>query len=291
MARLQRKRFSAPAEVRTFPRGKVDVVELDDVVVGRMTYEPGWRWSVDVKPIAGTDTCQFHHLGVVLSGRLRGAMADGPELEVGPGDVFEMPPGHDAWVVGDEPWVCVDFAAMRNYGRTAEHRGERILASILFTDIVDSTATAQRLGDGRWLDVVAGHNERIQFVLNRYSGRLVKTTGDGILALFDGAERAVRAAAALHQAVAGLDIQLRAGVHTGEVEILPGDARGVAIHAAARVMAIAQPGETLVSSTTRDLLDGTGLEFDDRGDHVFKGLPGTRAVFALRPVTADIAQT
>ncbi len=197
-----------------------------------MTYEPGWRWSVDVKPIAGTDTCQFHHLGVVLSGRLRGAMADGTELEVGPGDVFEMPPGHDAWVVGDEPWVCVDFAAMRNYGRTAEHRGERILASILFTDIVDSTATAQRLGDGRWLDVVAGHNERIQFVLNRYSGRLVKTTGDGILALFDGAERAVRAAAALHEAVAGLDIQLRAGVHTGEVEMVPGDVRGVAIHAA-----------------------------------------------------------
>ena len=166
-------------------------------------------------------------------------------------------------------------------------RGERILASILFTDIVDSTATAQRLGDGRWLDVVAAHNERIQFVLNRYSGRLVKTTGDGILALFDGAERAVRAAAALHQAVAGFDIQLRAGVHTGEVEKVPGDARGVAIHAAARVMAIAEPGETLVSSTTRDLLDGTGLEFDDRGTHVLKGLPGKRAVFALRPAGAD----
>jgi class 3 adenylate cyclase len=289
MARLQRKRFSSPAEVRTFPHGKVDVVELDDVVVGRMTYEPGWRWSVDVKPIAGTDSCQFHHLGIVLSGRLRGAMADGTELEVGPGDVFEMPPGHDAWVVGDEPWVCVDFAAMRNYGRTAEHRGERILASILFTDIVDSTATAQKLGDSKWLDVIAAHNERVQFILNRFSGRIVKTTGDGVLALFDGAERAVRAAAALHHEVAGLGIQLRAGINTGEVEVVPGDVRGVAIHAAARVMAIAQPGETLVSSTTRDLLDGTGLEFADRGSHMFKGLPGKRTVFALKPVTADIA--
>ena len=282
MARMQRKRFSAPSEVRTFPRGKVDVVELDDLVVGRMTYEPGWRWSVDVKPIAGTDSCQFHHLGIVLSGRLRAEMEDGTEIEVGPGDVFEMPPGHDAWVVGDEPWVCVDFAAMRNFGRTAEHRGERILASILFTDIVDSTAMAQRLGDGAWLEKVAAHNERARFVVNQYSGRLVKTTGDGVLALFDGAERAVRAAAALHDAIGPLGIQVRAGVHTGEVELVPGDVRGVAVHAAARVMAIAGPGETLVSGTTRDLLDITDLEFDDRGSHTFKGLPGSRPIFALK---------
>ncbi|MDQ3501613.1 MAG: adenylate/guanylate cyclase domain-containing protein [Actinomycetota bacterium] len=178
---------------------------------------------------------------------------------------------------------------MRNYGRTAEHRGERILASILFTDIVDSTATAQRLGDSGWLDVVAAHNERVQFVLNRHSGRLVKTTGDGILALFDGAERAVRAGAALHDAVAGLQIQLRAGIHTGEVELVPGDVRGVAVHAAARVLAIAGPGETLVSGTTRDLLDVPGLEFDDRGSHVFKGLTGRRPVFALRRVASETA--
>lgn len=281
MARLQRKRFSEPAEVRNFPRGRVDVVELDDVVVGRMSYEPGWQWSVDVKPIAGTDMCQYHHLGVTLSGRLRVEMPDGTELEIGPGDVFEIPPGHDAWVVGEEPWLSVDFAAMRNYGRTAEHRGERILASILFTDIVDSTATAQRLGDARWLDLIAAHNERVQFVLNRYSGKLVKTTGDGILALFDGAERAVRAAAALHDAIDALGIQLKAGIHTGEVEIVPGDVRGVAVHAAARVMALAGPGETLISGTTRDLLDVAGLEFEDRGNHEFKGLSGKRSVFAL----------
>ena len=147
-------------------------------------------------------------------------------------------------------------------GTTAEppNTAARILASILFTDIVDSTATAQRLGDGGWLDAVAAHNERVQFVLHRYSGRLVKTTGDGILALFDGAERAVRAAAALHDAVASLQMQPRAGIHTGKVELVPGDVRGVAVHAAARVMAIAGPGETLVSGTTRDLLDVTGSD-------------------------------
>ena len=120
--RLQRRRFSEPADVRRFPHGQVDVVELDDVVVGRMTYQPGWRWSVDVKPIAGTEQCQYHHLGVTLDGRLRVQMPDGPELEIGPGDVFEIPPGHDAWVVGDSPWVSVDFEAMRTYGRTAEER-------------------------------------------------------------------------------------------------------------------------------------------------------------------------
>lgn len=290
MPRLQRKRFTEPAETRQFARGRVDVVELDDVVVGRMSYEPGWRWSVDVKPIAGTERCQNHHVGVTLSGRFRVEMIDGTELEVGPGDVFEFPPGHDGWVVGEEPWVSVDFAGMRNYGRTADRRGERILASILFTDIVNSTATAQRLGDTKWNELIGAHNERVQFVLNRYGGRLIKTTGDGIVALFDGAERAVRATIALHDELAALDIELKAGVHTGEVELVPGDVRGVAVHAAARIVALAEPGETLVSGTTRELLDVTGLHFEDRGAHEFKGLSGKRSVFALRgePSPAEV---
>ena len=141
--RGQRRRFTEPSDVRTIPRGRIEVVELDDTVVGRMTYEPGWRWSVDVQPIAGTDTCQFHHLGVTLAGRLRAQMPDGTELEIGPGEVFEIPPGHDAWVVGDEPWVGVDFEAMRTYGKQRDAaRDERILGSIVFTDIVDSTQRA-----------------------------------------------------------------------------------------------------------------------------------------------------
>ena len=152
--RLQRRRFSEPSDVRTIPHGRIDVVDLDDTVVGRMTYEPGWRWSVDVQPIAGTDTCQYHHLGVTLSGRLRAQMADGTELELGPGDVFEIPPGHDAWVVGDEPWVSVDFEAMRTYGRQGDAQDERILATMVFTDIVDSTRRAGDLGAVRWRDLV-----------------------------------------------------------------------------------------------------------------------------------------
>ena len=160
--RLQRRRFSEPSDVRTFPHGRVEVVELDDTVVGRMVYEPGWRWSVDVKPIAGTDSCQYHHLGVTTSGVLRVQMPDGAELEINPGDVFEIPPGHDAWVVGDEPWVSIDFEAMRTYGKSLDAPDERRLASILLTDIVDSTRRAAEVGVERWRHLVGDHTGRLR---------------------------------------------------------------------------------------------------------------------------------
>ena len=281
MVRLQRKRFSEPANVRTFPRGRVDVIELDDVVVGRMTYEPGWRWSTEVKPIAGTELCEFHHVGLTLSGWLRVGMPDGTELELGPGDVFEIPPGHDAWVVGDVPWVSVDWEAMRSFGRGAEERRERVLVTVLVTDIVDSTALASALGRSRWRELLAQHNELAQRVLDRHQGRLIKTTGDGLLALFDGTERAVQAAAGIADSLGRLDLRIRAGLHTGEVELLPGDVRGLPVHIAARIMSLSAPGEVLVSSTVRDLLEGSDLVFEDRGSHQLKGVNGTRQLFAL----------
>jgi class 3 adenylate cyclase len=279
--RLQRRGFAEPSDVRTFPRGRVDVVELEDTVVGRMTYEAGWRWSVDVRPLAGTDTCQYHHLGVTLSGHLRARMLDGTELEVGPGDVFEIPPGHDAWVVGDEAWVSVDFEAMRTYGKAADARIERVLASIVITDIVDSTSEASRLGAARWRDLVGEHNRKAGAAIDRHRGRLVKTTGDGVLAQFDSAERAVRGAAAIRNAVSELGLQMRAGVHSGEVEATPDDVRGIAVHTASRIMAIAAPGEVYVSATVLDLVDGSGLTFEDAGVHELKGLHGARQLYRL----------
>lgn len=285
--RLQRRRFSEPSDVRTIPRGRIDIVELDDTVVGRMTYEPGWRWSVDVKPIAGTDTCQYHHLGVTQSGRLRVQMADGTELEVGPGDVFEIPPGHDAWVVGDEPWVCVDFEAMRTYGKQRDQRDERVLASIVFTDIVDSTLRASELGAERWRDLVGEHNHKASMAIDRHRGHLVKTTGDGVLARFDGAERAVRGAAAIRDAAQSLGLVIRAGVHTGEIQEVAGDVRGLAVHTAARIMGAADPGEILVSATVMDVLDGSGLSFEDAGAHELKGLHGTRQLYRLATLGGD----
>jgi class 3 adenylate cyclase len=285
--RLQRRRFSEPSDVRTMPRGRIDVVELDDTVVGLMTYEPGWRWSVDVRPIAGTDTCQYHHLGVTLSGHLRAQMPDGTELEIGPGDVFEIPPGHDAWVVGDEPWISVDFEAMRTYGKRLDAPDERILASIVFTDIVDSTHRAEELGAARWRDLVGEHNRKASMAIDRYRGRLVKTTGDGVLAQFDGAERAVRGAAAIREAAEGLGLAIRAGVHTGEVQMIAGDVRGIAVHTAARIMANAGSGEILVSATVMDLLDGSGLTFEDAGLHELKGLHGARQLYRLLTLGPD----
>ena len=279
--RLQRRRFSEASDVRTIPRGRIDIVELDDTVVGRMTYEPGWRWSVDVRPIAGTDTCQYHHLGITLSGRLRAQMADGTELELAPGDVFEIPPGHDAWVVGDEPWVSVDFEAMRTFGKQQDARDDRILASIVFTDIVDSTQRASELGAARWRDLVGEHNRKASTAIDRHRGHLVKTTGDGVLAQFDRAERAVRGAAAIRDAAQSLGLTIRAGVHTGEVETIAGDVRGIAVHMAARIMAVAGSGEILVSATVMELLEGSGPTFEEAGIHELKGLQGGRQLYRL----------
>lgn len=281
MVRLLRKHLDHPDEVRSFTHGRVEIFEIGDNIVGRTVYEPGWRWSVDVRPIAGTDLCMYHHLGYCLTGVLHVVLEDGTSLEIGPEEAFEIPPGHDAWVIGDEPWITVDFAGMRSFARPVVGSGERILSTILFTDIVDSTATAERLGDAAWRELLARHNEKGRYELDRFRGREIDTTGDGFLALFDSSERAVRGAAGICLAARGLGIEIRAGIHTGEVELVPGNVRGVAVHMAARIMALASPGEVLVSGTTYDLLAGSGLEFEDRGHHELKGLTGSRQVYAL----------
>ncbi len=197
MVRLLRKHLDAPDEVRTFPNGRVEIFEIGDNIVGKTVYEPGWRWSTDVKAIAGTDLCMYHHLGYCLAGRLHCVLEDGTSLEISAGEAFEIPPGHDAWVIGDEPWITVDFAGMRSFARPVVGNGERILSTILFTDIVDSTAMAVRLGDAAWRELLSRHNEKGRYELDRFRGREIDTTGDGFLALFDSSERAVRAAAGI----------------------------------------------------------------------------------------------
>lgn len=279
--RLQRRRFNEATDVRRFPHGHIDVVEMDDHIVGRMVYEPGWRWSSDIKPIAGGEACQFHHLGYTVSGRLRVQMPDGTELETGPDEVFELPPGHDAWVVGDEPWVAIDFEAMRTYAKRADATSERTLASIVITDIVDSTRLATQLGAERWREVIGEHNRRASSAIDRQRGRLVKTTGDGVLASFDSPERAIRGAVGIRQVARDLELAIRAGVHSGEVEASTDDLRGLAVHTAARIMAAAAPDEILVSATVMDLVDGSDLRFEDAGQHELKGLHGLRQLYRL----------
>lgn len=280
--RLQRRRFSDSSDVRQFAHGRAQVVEIGDLVIGRLEYQPGWRWSEEVKPIAGTAWCEHHHVLITVDGRLRCMMADGVEIEMGPGDVVEVPPGHDAWVVGDDPWIGLDVAGIRSYGRADGVGPERVLASIVMTDIVDSTRQASELGAARWRDLVAEHNSTASSTIETHHGRLVKTTGDGVLARFDGAERAVRGAIGLRAASAALGLAIRCGIHTGEVEVSADDLRGLAVHTAARVMAVAGPGEILVSATVLDLLDGSGFAFEDAGRHELKGLHGPRQLYRLR---------
>lgn len=281
MARLLHKPTDQPDEVRPYPGGRTEIFEMDDFVVGRMIMEPGWTWQKNVRPIAGTDHCMYHHLGYVVSGTLHVSYEDGREATIGPDEMYEMPPGHDAEVVGDEAWVAIDFRGARSYARPVAASADRILATILFTDIVDSTGTLQRVGDAAWRDLLAQYNEVVQFELDRYRGREVKETGDGSVALFDGPARAVECAASIARRVRAVGIEIRCGLHTGEVEVVPDDVRGVAVHLASRIMAMAGPGEVLISGVTHDLLAGSGLRFESRGRHELKGIEGEREVFAL----------
>jgi class 3 adenylate cyclase len=158
---------------------------------------------------------------------------------------------------------------------------DRLLATVLFTDIVGSTELVARLGDRRWRHLVDAHHRAAREEIDRYRGRLIKTTGDGILATFDGPGRAIGCAVAIGRAVQGLGVEIRAGLHTGEVEVIGDDVGGIAVHIAARVMAEAQPREVLVSSSVPPLVAGSGLEFEDRGERHLKGVPNTWRLFRV----------
>ena len=158
-------------------------------------------------------------------------------------------------------------------GRPAAAHSDRVLSTVLFTDIVDSTRRAAELGDRRWRELLQQHERVCQRELDRHRGRLVKSTGDGLLATFDGPARAVQAALAMQDRARSLGLELRAGAHTGECEITRDDVAGIAVHIASRVEGAALPGEVVVSSTVKDLVVGSGLTFEDRGAHQLKGVP------------------
>ncbi|HEU0024123.1 MAG TPA: alpha/beta fold hydrolase [Thermoleophilaceae bacterium] len=158
---------------------------------------------------------------------------------------------------------------------------DRMLATVMFTDIVDSTRRAADLGDRSWRDLLERHDELFRRALDRHRGREVKRTGDGFLATFDGPARAIRCAASITEAVETLGLELRAGLHTGECEVMSDDVGGLAVHIAARVMAQADAGEVLVSSTVKDLVVGSGIDFEDRGPHELRGVPGDWRLFRV----------
>jgi pimeloyl-ACP methyl ester carboxylesterase len=157
---------------------------------------------------------------------------------------------------------------------------DRALATVMFTDIVGSTETAARLGDASWRELLGRHNDAVRAEVVRFRGRVIGTQGDGFLATFDGPARGILAAQAVIDAVAALGLEVRAGLHTGEIELLDDDVAGLAVHIGARVAALAGSGEVLVSRTVKDLVAGSGIEFEDRGTHRLKGIPDEWAVYA-----------
>ena len=222
-------------------------------------------------PVMGTDLCPVHHLQILQSGRFAVRMADGEEIELRPGDIADIPPGHDGWVVGDEPAVLLDIAGnIEEIGLPREH--ERVVTTLVMTDIVDSTQTAERLGDQAWKQVLREHNRVTRVLIERYRGTEVDTTGDGFLATFPSAASALRCALAIRDAMRPLGLEVRIGVHSGEVEGAGSSITGINIHATARIMALAGASRIFVSSVARGLAEGSGLSFEDAGRHEVKGI-------------------
>lgn len=258
----------------------VSLARIGSHTIGRGVVQPGWRWSEHLAPIMRAESCPVHHVQVLLSGRFAVRMDDGEEMEFQPGDVMDVPPGHDAWVVGDEAAVLVDFAGnIEALGLPREH--ERMVTTLLMTDIVDSTRAAARLGDAAWKQALSDHNRLVRAQLLRFGGSEVNTTGDGFLATFRSAVAGLRCAAAIHDALRDAGVAVRIGVHTGEVEPIGSNVGGVAVHAAARIMALAGPSEVFASSVTVSLADGSGLAFESQGARQVKGLERPIDVYRL----------
>jgi class 3 adenylate cyclase len=199
-----------------------------------------------------------------------------------PRAVLQELPGIDEYPFVGESDAVVDAVEEFVTGTRAAPASARVLTTVLFTDLVDSTARASELGDRRWRALLDSHDETVRGELRRFGGTEINTTGDGFLARFDGPARAVRCALAIRDAVAALGLEIRAGVHTGEVELRGDDVAGVAVHVAARVAAEAGPAEVLTTTTVRDLTFGSGLVYEDRGDRTLKGLDGRWRLLGVR---------
>ena len=198
---------------------RLDTVTSEQVVIGGLTVSrdtqfPGWRWSTHVRPLVGTEWCEVRHVGLMLSGRQAVLLRDGTEFTMEPGDVMDLPSWHDAWVVGDEPVVTIGWTGAKTWLGPLETLSDRVLATIVITDIVDSTNIALGIGDRAWSDRMAALESRTRDLIGQYHGRLVKFTGDGTLATFDGAHHPV------HDELSALHTELLRAMLTLEVPIV-----------------------------------------------------------------------
>jgi class 3 adenylate cyclase len=280
VTRFVRSSLNDAASRRELPRYVGSLARVGPLTVGRAELEPGWSWSVDVKPVVGTTWCMVHHVHVLLAGRLGARLEDGEEATFEPGDVFELPPGHDAWVIGDDPVAILDISGnVTDFGLPAPR--SRALATLLMTDIVGSTDTLAGIGDRAWTQRLGDHDRIIRSELRRSGGTEVNTTGDGFLAEFASAAAALDAALRMTAGIEAAGLRIRAGVHTGEIERGDGTILGLAVHTAARVMAAAGASEVLTTGTTRMLVEPGAFDFTSRGEHELKGLPAPIELFEV----------
>jgi pimeloyl-ACP methyl ester carboxylesterase len=193
----------------------------------------------------------------------------------------ELPGVDHLPMVGENPDRIIDEMAQFLTGEWGPVETECVLATVLFTDIADSTKRAADLGDQRWRDLLENHHNRVRGELGHFRGKEIDTAGDGFFATFDGPARGIRCACAIRDSVSSLGINLRAGLHTGECELMGDKVSGLAVHIGARVMEKSDPGEVFVSSTVKDLVAGSGLQFNDRGKHTLKGIPGEWRLFLV----------
>ncbi len=245
--------------------------------VSHRMYRNGTKW--DVRPALSAisaPTLVLHHSG---NRYMRANNGQYIAEHVHGAKYTELAGADCLFFAGDQDAALGEIEAFLTGTRSApEH--DRVLATVLFTDIVSSTQRATELGDSRWHDLIDTHDRMAADEVSRFRGRVIKSTGDGILATFDGPARAIRCAVSIGDAVRSLGLEIRAGLHAGEVELRGDDIGGVAVHMAARVMGKASPGEVLVSNTVKDLVVGSGIEFLDRGEHELRGLEGQRQLFA-----------
>ena len=273
--------FAEPDELIELDTVRSEMITRGGITVSHDVQQPGWRWSTHIRPLVKTDWCAVRHIGVVVRGQMHFLLEDGTELDVGAMSLIDVPAGHDAWVVGDEPVETIAWSGVKEWLKPLDTLSERVLATLVFTDLVDSTTTAARLGRGAWGELLANHEQQSRDIVARFRGRTIKTTGDGILAMFDGAARAVRCAVALRDAATGIGLEMRTAVHTGEVDVVEDDIRGIAIHEASRMLALAGASQVVVSATTAALIRDVEIALEDLGEHELRGIDAPRRIYAV----------
>jgi class 3 adenylate cyclase len=244
--------------------------------------ELGWRvrasFEVDLRP--ALSAIQVPTLVAYRQGAFVAAQARYAADHIERAKPIELPGDDYLFFVADTA-PLLDAIEEFLTGQVPARDTDRVLATVLFTDIVGSTEHAAQLGDRRWKELLSTHDTMVRGEVERFRGRLVKSTGDGALATFDGPGRAIRCATAIRESVRSLGIEIRAGLHTGEIELHGDDIGGIAVHISQRVSALAAPGEVLVSRTVTDLVAGSGIDFEDRGEHELKGVPGVWRLYRV----------